>query len=636
MVNTPHLWERLNVVMAGIENPLPVDENKPSIKNLKKSERVFTWFLDHYYKYISRREIKVDPFDSVILKAHHSFTSYLMLTVFVLVTSHWFIEEPIICIDRSDRSQNVPENLLDICASYPFVEYPFNNDKNKMVRRYALHYRWVHIACLILSFVFKGIIIFQKIFFFRKHRNMLEELCKAKLHDRFWIAKRYFSNHIGCHRKMYFNFLVVHFFALLINILVFTGLNITFQNQYWDLPKNLFITRNPTSFHDPYSLIFPPFVQCEIKPIHHINVLREKDFGCHLPLMEIYEKIFMIFWFWQIFLGIWTILYLLLHIPFPFCRMWKRYLLITSSFNSFNPYKAGSKHFATDDIFALNSITTLILGDEFDRLLNFLLGMKSSLNESLDPDETIYYDHNQSNNKSLDNSTFFHSCLPDKDKNTPPIGFEGLLSRTNVKAEISPTSQPLMFSTPDRTSYNLWKRSVSLEFGIAAENTNSLSFNSKITPLIHFLNRDCKLSKNSSCLDNVPKDCKNESFKTACAEKPFVGGEKSFPSPDRNEILDRDWSETQYYNWHHNQKDCWDYNQEAEFVQNNEEEYSQSEEIDRHQNQDENWDSEVDTNCNQEISNWHRNERCDTTEANSEVECWDKDYNEESYTHKWQ
>lgn len=70
-------------------------------------------------------------------------------------------------------------------------------------------------------------------------------------------------------------------------------------------------TRDPVNFSDYMSRTFPPFAKCELSMTHKLVARRTEKFGCHLTVMELYEKVFLGVWVWLIILITVTIGYLI-------------------------------------------------------------------------------------------------------------------------------------------------------------------------------------------------------------------------------------------------------------------------------------------------------------------------------------
>lgn len=81
--------------------------------------------------------------------------------------------------------------------------------------------------------------------------------------------------------------------------------------------------RDAQRFTDYMSQTFPPFVWCELGPDNQLVSLRTEKFGCHLTIMELYEKVFMGLWLWCIFLILITSCYIifLLSLLLPHVRL---------------------------------------------------------------------------------------------------------------------------------------------------------------------------------------------------------------------------------------------------------------------------------------------------------------------------
>ena len=66
------------------------------------------------------------------------------------------------------------------------------------------------------------------------------------------------------------------------------------------------------------SRTFPPFVTCTITPFMQLVNERTEEYGCHLTLMELYEKVFFVLWWWLIVVMVTNISYILFLVCFRF------------------------------------------------------------------------------------------------------------------------------------------------------------------------------------------------------------------------------------------------------------------------------------------------------------------------------
>ena len=124
---------------------------------------------------------------------------------------------------------------------------------------------FIHYAFLALSILYKSLALGQKILRQRELRTLINELHEGcDFGQGYKLSRSYFRSYKRRHGSMYLKYMFIHIVAIGINLLAFLGLNITLQNNYLDLPRHLSVQRNPIEFDDSLSLIFPPFVDCEI------------------------------------------------------------------------------------------------------------------------------------------------------------------------------------------------------------------------------------------------------------------------------------------------------------------------------------------------------------------------------------
>ena len=197
-------------------------------------------------------------------------------------------------------------------------------------KRFLLFYRWVQWAFLFLALCF---CIPRK--FFRNNENphlkkLIEELStysidqteeeQMKLIGR---ACTYIQKSMNTHEGIYFKYVACNIFALFVDTFSVFFLNFVFQGRFSNLGWKAFpYTRDSQNFSDYLSQTFPPFAWCEIKKVNLLTAEREETFGCHLTVMELYEKIALFAWFWLIALIIFTYFYtvFLMGMTLPFLR----------------------------------------------------------------------------------------------------------------------------------------------------------------------------------------------------------------------------------------------------------------------------------------------------------------------------
>lgn len=140
--------------------------------------------------------------------------------------------------------------------------------------------------------------------------------------------------------------------------------------------------RDPHYFTDELSRTFPPFVRCIVHEQVLINNKREEWFGCHLLLMDIYDKMFVVIWVWLAFLiavTVLTILVLFLWTIPPFNRLFL--LMHTDSKHVKKLRNKIVKKYGYTDLYALHLMKRHRSEAEFMMLM-------SGLVHSEDPCET--------------------------------------------------------------------------------------------------------------------------------------------------------------------------------------------------------------------------------------------------------
>jgi len=112
------------------------------------------------------------------------------------------------------------------------------------------------------------------------------------------------------HTALFWSYMAVHFIALAIDIAVIWYMNFLLQGRFLTFGLHAFAWRDPDHFSDYISQTFPPFASCEIDEERQLVAKRTEKLGCHLTLMELYEKVFVFMWFWLIILTCCTIVYI--------------------------------------------------------------------------------------------------------------------------------------------------------------------------------------------------------------------------------------------------------------------------------------------------------------------------------------
>ena len=250
-----------------------------------------------------------NPVGSVVLKLHSSLTSLFLICCFLFVTSKYYFSDPILCVSKFDRSVITGE-MEQMCFTYSFTE-------SQNHRYYVLHYKWIHWVFLALAFIYKlPQMVLENSLFPHYLANALDSLShlppNADLRSRalgrsIWYWKRNY----GRHDRLYTHKMILHLTCLLVNLFAFLALDLLLQgHSYAYLLLHWPFKRDFHKFRDPLSFLFPPFTNCEMTPKMQLWMGRTERVGCHLPLMEVYEKLFLLLLVWQILLFLVTLLYI--------------------------------------------------------------------------------------------------------------------------------------------------------------------------------------------------------------------------------------------------------------------------------------------------------------------------------------
>ncbi|RXG54869.1 hypothetical protein Avbf_18409 [Armadillidium vulgare] len=232
----------------------------------------------------SRKECRYLLKSPYAFQFHRKHSYAFAVAVFLIVNYSQFHHELIKCVNYFNNKETVRDDLVNVCLSYPFILQCDNNNISKWEqpqrqqqppgfsreapRIYILYYRWIHWIMFLIS------VIYDKYFIDPNDIKIISG----------WLRKTIFS-------------LLVYIFA---DITIFYFLNYyIFHNKFLTLPISSYpYERNVPYFTDYISRLFPPFAYCEIEDVHELHNGRNDIFGCHLTHMELYEKVFFIFWIW--------------------------------------------------------------------------------------------------------------------------------------------------------------------------------------------------------------------------------------------------------------------------------------------------------------------------------------------------
>ena len=234
------------------------------------------------------------PCDGFVLKMHYQWTFWMLLGGFSMVWYSWYHRDIITCVSHFNADTQVRLDYINLCLSYPYVE-DINDE-----RSYLLFYRWIHWTLLILAMIYYIPRKISKYCENMKVKKLIEDLSvnctrydqgEKELVDR---AVNYIKLNVRTHNGLFFKYFFCNILALGIDILCLHCLDYLLRGRFMHYGWMAYpFIRNPHDFNDYMSRTFPPFVSCEIGPVNEIINKRTEKFGCHLIMMELYEKIFL-------------------------------------------------------------------------------------------------------------------------------------------------------------------------------------------------------------------------------------------------------------------------------------------------------------------------------------------------------
>ena len=269
--------------------------------------------------------------DSWALWGHYRASVAIFFLVFVIVTCGWYSQSPMECVSLKDRSE-VSEYLQQLCLSYSFTNSTRWPESEVHLRVYAAHYRWIHWVTLFLMYLYYLPLIVARNCSVPIINQLLLDIkgCKHQDTEQLRLAFIYVEE-LGWYSFVFLRHLLCHLFALVVNIICIFIIDTLFNNQFLLMVPAMFpFSRDLRYFSDPLSLLFPPFVMCKVGPEMMLLNYRTETIGCHLPLMEFYEKIFIFLWLWMSMLLIITILKIISILVLGVCKAWQRSLVAVS------------------------------------------------------------------------------------------------------------------------------------------------------------------------------------------------------------------------------------------------------------------------------------------------------------------
>ena len=273
-----------------------------------------------------RPSVCTAPCDGMVLKMHYQWTFWIMLGGYSSIWYSWFHRDVITCASHFNAETQVRLDYINICLSYPFLQIG-------STRRYLLYYRWIHWVLLVMGAFYYLPRKISKNAENPKVKKLFDDLAvgvhrydnyEKEMVDR---AARYLAFNLKTHNALFYKYFACNVLALVIDICAFHVLDYVFQNRFLELGFQAWpFNRDPKTFTDYVSETFPPFVDCELNIVSQLTNKRQEILGCHLTVMELYEKLFIALWLWLIILTCLTCMYII-YLLFFFSSYARLYIL---------------------------------------------------------------------------------------------------------------------------------------------------------------------------------------------------------------------------------------------------------------------------------------------------------------------
>ncbi|KAK4328975.1 hypothetical protein Pmani_000643 [Petrolisthes manimaculis] len=287
------------------------------------------------------------PVDSAVLRLHYRMGVCLFLIAYQFTQGNWFLRESVHCVNLFNAETAVKPFHQNICLSYPFVcedkmDFSRSSERGECPgdrRRYILFYRWIHFSFLVLA----GLYYLPRMVAKKVDDPRLQKLIKdmaegEKSYDgSSWkqdteVMVNYMEKHLHTHSHIYFWFVFTHLLALTIDVATVYFFNFILQDQFLTLMYSAYpYQRNPQNFTDYLSSTFPPFVLCRLDKNILINNERVENLACHLLLMELYEKMFIVLWVWLAVVTVCTTLIIICQLLATLPPFWGWFLHLHSN-----------------------------------------------------------------------------------------------------------------------------------------------------------------------------------------------------------------------------------------------------------------------------------------------------------------
>lgn len=284
--------------------------------------------------------------DDVVFKLHYGFTTYLLLFMFVLITSKLFLGDPIHCtmatyefdkfVSRDMLNtycyihstfiypQSLPEGEDDL---YSYYGVQPSNDVVNVQPVFRSYYQWVSLVLLV-----QGLMFYLSHLYWIQFENGTMRSLKLGLDNPSQEVKKqseqirrlvqYFRLNTNRHNRYGNTYL---------GCVLFNAVNMSLQIWFLDFVlggQATFVTygyrffiSGPPGYQDQ---VFPKMSKCNLYIYGPSGTRQNLDALCVLPLNILYDKVFLVVWVWYLilFLLSWTaVFYWAVQYKFPMRRL---------------------------------------------------------------------------------------------------------------------------------------------------------------------------------------------------------------------------------------------------------------------------------------------------------------------------
>ena len=268
-------------------------------------------------QFIKKKQLPyINPCDGRVIRLYYLYTFWVCMFLFSTVWYSWYHKDPMICVSKFNVDMQIKPDIANLCLSYPDFKDPVDGEMKNM-----MFYKWIPFSMLVIAGVFY---IPRKISknWESDHAAQMIEMTYVKTSKKEPLALDALVKQLHTFKDdfngLFHRYLMLNIISFVLNVLSMFFLDFFLQGRFITYGLTDVYNRDPEFFKDLMSRTFPPFVTCTITPFMQLVNERKEEYGCHLTLMELYEKVFFVLWWWMIFVMVANISYVLFLVCFRF------------------------------------------------------------------------------------------------------------------------------------------------------------------------------------------------------------------------------------------------------------------------------------------------------------------------------